>query len=169
VRSGRSGSGNGEIVGSRPRSSRQGTLPTFSCGSTPLLKICSIPCFRRNGLRHANRPRPSLHGYGATGPALATGSDGPPATAPPTHSPTRKDTAGPDDPAASSPSAPNRAVAPTSAPSAQSDQACFPACRAGFACSDGHCVSACNPPCPAAEKCTPRGECVLKRSAAPAP
>jgi len=36
---------------------------------------------------------------------------------------------------------------------------CFPACRSGFVCSAGQCVSACNPPCPTSETCTANGQC----------
>jgi hypothetical protein len=42
------------------------------------------------------------------------------------------------------------------------DVACVPACRAGYLCHQGACVSACNPPCGAAEVCTPAGECVSR-------
>lgn len=37
---------------------------------------------------------------------------------------------------------------------------CEPACRPGFACSRGMCVSACNPPCGAGETCTADLRCV---------
>jgi hypothetical protein len=49
---------------------------------------------------------------------------------------------------------------------AAGDDACFPACRSGYLCHQGRCVSACNPPCGAGETCTAAGECV---SAAPVP
>jgi hypothetical protein len=45
------------------------------------------------------------------------------------------------------------------------DGACFPACRSGYVCHKGGCISACNPPCAAGETCTSAGECV---SAVPA-
>lgn len=38
--------------------------------------------------------------------------------------------------------------------------ACFPACRSGYLCHEGRCISACNPPCAAGETCTSAGECV---------
>ncbi len=38
---------------------------------------------------------------------------------------------------------------------------CEPDCRDGFTCVRGACVSACNPPCGAGERCTGAGECVL--------
>ncbi|WP_394825188.1 hypothetical protein [Pendulispora albinea] len=39
---------------------------------------------------------------------------------------------------------------------------CFPACRSGYVCSPhGQCVSRCNPPCGAGEKCLANGECTL--------
>ena len=37
--------------------------------------------------------------------------------------------------------------------------ACFPACRAGYLCHEGRCISACNPPCEAGQVCTATGEC----------
>ncbi len=37
---------------------------------------------------------------------------------------------------------------------------CFPACRTGYACHLGMCVSACNPACATSEICTASGECV---------
>jgi hypothetical protein len=52
------------------------------------------------------------------------------------------------------------------APAAPSDSAspqpttCFPACRTGFLCSKGQCISRCNPVCAVTERCTAQGECV---------
>lgn len=37
---------------------------------------------------------------------------------------------------------------------------CFPACRSGYFCNAGQCISVCNPPCAAGESCTPAGQCV---------
>ena len=37
---------------------------------------------------------------------------------------------------------------------------CLPACRPGFVCVVGVCVSACNPPCPSGMRCTPDLQCV---------
>ncbi len=37
--------------------------------------------------------------------------------------------------------------------------ACFPACRSGFLCHQGKCISRCNPPCPTEANCTDKGEC----------
>ena len=37
---------------------------------------------------------------------------------------------------------------------------CEPACRDGFTCLRGECVSACNPPCGAGERCTGAGMCL---------
>jgi len=45
---------------------------------------------------------------------------------------------------------------------------CFPACRTGFTCHLGACVSLCNPPCPSGEKCTAGGECVSEADWHPA-
>jgi hypothetical protein len=39
---------------------------------------------------------------------------------------------------------------------------CAPACRAGFTCLQGACVSACNPGCGDGEQCTSDGQCVAK-------
>jgi hypothetical protein len=39
---------------------------------------------------------------------------------------------------------------------------CVPACRAGFTCANGACVSSCNPACGAGETCTARGECLTR-------
>lgn len=36
---------------------------------------------------------------------------------------------------------------------------CTPACRSGFTCQSGQCISLCNPPCAAGEQCTAQGEC----------
>jgi hypothetical protein len=41
-----------------------------------------------------------------------------------------------------------------------SDAPCEPACRDGFACVHGACVSACNPACAPGERCTAAAECV---------
>jgi hypothetical protein len=38
---------------------------------------------------------------------------------------------------------------------------CSPACRPGFMCHKGQCVSSCNPPCESGETCGANGECVL--------
>ena len=37
---------------------------------------------------------------------------------------------------------------------------CQPACRSGFTCIDGECVSACNPPCSANQVCSQGRECI---------
>jgi hypothetical protein len=37
---------------------------------------------------------------------------------------------------------------------------CVPECRSGYVCVEGQCVSACNPPCAAGERCTAEAECV---------
>ncbi len=48
-------------------------------------------------------------------------------------------------------------------------QECVPACRQGFVCMKGSCVTACNPPCAQGETCTAKGECVANQTpAAPA-
>ena len=47
-------------------------------------------------------------------------------------------------------------------------QSCVPECRDGFACIDGECVSACNPPCNEGERCSGDGFCVADTSPAAA-
>ena len=41
---------------------------------------------------------------------------------------------------------------------------CYPACRAGYFCSGGQCVSACNPPCAAGEVCSSTGQCLASEA-----
>lgn len=53
------------------------------------------------------------------------------------------------------------------APAARA-QDCFPECRAGFVCANGACVSACNPPCGADERCEAGGACVVASPGPPA-
>lgn len=61
------------------------------------------------------------------------------------------------------------ASSPTS-PSSPPVTECFPACRAGYLCHQGQCVSACNPACAPTEMCTLDGTCVANPAvAAPAP
>lgn len=52
-----------------------------------------------------------------------------------------------------------RAAPPPRSWQPSTDQ-CMPDCRIGFTCLGGHCVSACNPVCPANQQCTPQGQCV---------
>ena len=49
---------------------------------------------------------------------------------------------------------------PPPPPIAPGPAECYPACRAGYFCSAGQCVSACNPPCAAGEVCSSTGQCV---------
>ncbi len=37
---------------------------------------------------------------------------------------------------------------------------CYPACREGFACNQGTCVSVCNPACDSGQTCTSGGQCI---------
>ena len=46
---------------------------------------------------------------------------------------------------------------------------CVPACRSGFVCVGGACLSACNPSCAAGEQCTSQGECLRGESTGQAP
>jgi hypothetical protein len=49
----------------------------------------------------------------------------------------------------------------TPAPVSQTaaEPACFPACREGYVCARGQCVSRCNPPCPAGQSCVQGRRC----------
>ncbi|MBN2341223.1 MAG: hypothetical protein JXR45_07020 [Deltaproteobacteria bacterium] len=47
--------------------------------------------------------------------------------------------------------------------------ACVPACRDGFMCHSGICVSKCNPPCDVNQTCTDAGECIPAAFNAPSP
>lgn len=38
---------------------------------------------------------------------------------------------------------------------------CSPLCRKGYLCQKGKCISQCNPPCPAGQRCVEGGECEL--------
>ncbi|HEY3494318.1 MAG TPA: hypothetical protein VGK73_06520 [Polyangiaceae bacterium] len=60
-------------------------------------------------------------------------------------------------PAAPSPP-PAAAVPPTPPPAAQ----CFPACREGFLCHGGACISECNPACPPGQACRAGGRCEIE-------
>jgi hypothetical protein len=44
----------------------------------------------------------------------------------------------------------------------ESTAECFPACRKGYVCHEGQCVSKCNPPCPDNALCTDSGACIDK-------
>lgn len=66
-------------------------------------------------------------------------------------------------PAGAQPAAPASSAAPAAAAASE----CFPACRSGFTCHVGQCVSLCNPPCAAGESCTANGECAAVSRAAP--
>ena len=57
--------------------------------------------------------------------------------------------------------------APPPPPPPPSSTACVPGCRGGYLCVQGQCVSACNPPCDAHERCTAARECVPAAAAAP--
>lgn len=57
--------------------------------------------------------------------------------------------------------APQLAQRPAPAPRApEPPLGCEPSCRSGFTCKQSHCVSLCNPLCPADEMCTANGECI---------
>src|SRR5688572_8418116 len=51
------------------------------------------------------------------------------------------------------------AAPPVSPAPPAAEPACFPACRRGFTCHQGQCVSLCNPPCAGGERCLASGEC----------
>ena len=50
-------------------------------------------------------------------------------------------------------------VAPAPSAAQASAAACFPACRDGFTCYSGQCVSLCNPPCPSGLECVDGHRC----------
>jgi hypothetical protein len=50
-------------------------------------------------------------------------------------------------------------VAEAAPPPPAAEPACFPACRSGFTCHQGQCISLCNPPCAVGERCLASGEC----------
>lgn len=58
-------------------------------------------------------------------------------------------------------------VEPEHSDSAETEEACFPACRSGYIChpQKKECVSICNPPCGAWEVCTEEAECAPQESA----
>jgi hypothetical protein len=71
--------------------------------------------------------------------------------------------------AAPSAAAPEPATSAQAAPTSEIEE-CVPACRKGFTCVKGQCVSLCNPPCAANEVCTAAAECVaVAPAAAPQP
>jgi hypothetical protein len=67
----------------------------------------------------------------------------------------------PPSPAPAPVTPPPPAAAPSpAAPAPAAPFTCTPACRSGFLCLQGQCVSACNPPCAAGETCAESGECL---------
>jgi hypothetical protein len=58
-------------------------------------------------------------------------------------------------------------ASPAPTPASPAPVLCVPACRSGFVCITGQCVSACNPPCSAGMSCTSTGECLAPPSAPP--
>lgn len=64
-------------------------------------------------------------------------------------------------PVATPPTAQEAASQPAAADGAtpQAAAACYPACREGFTCLQGRCVSLCNPPCPAGLECVEGRRC----------
>jgi hypothetical protein len=63
--------------------------------------------------------------------------------------------AGPAGPTSGGEAPPPQVVAPPPPPPPPAE--CYPACRQGFDCFNGTCVSACNPPCAAGETCVGHG------------
>jgi len=62
--------------------------------------------------------------------------------------------------------APPPTAAPTPPPQMKPRaKTCFPACRSGYTCNAGTCISLCNPPCSRNQKCTAAGECTERRRA----
>lgn len=62
-------------------------------------------------------------------------------------------------PASAAPATGSSAPASSSAPANADARACFPACRDGFTCYQGQCVSLCNPACPAGLECVEGRRC----------
>lgn len=60
------------------------------------------------------------------------------------------------------------AVAPYRGPHREPEPGCFPACRFGYVCARGRCISKCNPPCPPDQVCVGGKYCELRPSE-PAP
>ena len=106
------------------------------------------------------------------GPARTTAAQVPTLTPPPAAAPAAA--AAPQDTPASAAAAQTPATsqstqpAPVPLPPPQPNNQCYPACRPGFLCAEGQCISECNPPCPADQICS-NGECELPNSAAPPP
>jgi hypothetical protein len=80
-------------------------------------------------------------------------------------------------PAVTSSSAPaSQPVSPSGAPARSgggeapggANRACFPACRPGYICHEGQCVSMCNPPCAEDHVCVDGVRCELPSEPAPA-
>lgn len=71
-------------------------------------------------------------------------------------------------PKAEATSAPTPVAVPAPAPAPAEPEVCVPACRAGFVCARGQCVSRCNPPCANNEVCTADGQCIVPAQASPA-
>lgn len=59
---------------------------------------------------------------------------------------------------APTPSAPASAT-PAPAGATAAAPACFPACREGYTCHEGQCISLCNPPCPSGLECVEGRRC----------
>jgi hypothetical protein len=53
------------------------------------------------------------------------------------------------------------------APGPQGAPACFPACREGFFCDRGRCISQCNPPCPGSQICVGGTRCAYPNEEPP--
>lgn len=62
------------------------------------------------------------------------------------------------------PAAASEELPPPPPPPSYGGSECTPACRSGFICQQGQCISACNPPCAAGEQCSAQGECVTSSS-----
>jgi hypothetical protein len=63
---------------------------------------------------------------------------------------------------AQTPEPPAPAATEPSAASTPPPAECLPSCRAGYVCLNGTCVSACNPPCGAGQRCEGTGQCVAE-------
>jgi hypothetical protein len=124
--------------------------------------IAALSCAAMSAGASAQAPAPA-----APAPQPAP-SELPPAPPPPAAQPAPAQPATPEadvpppPPSYQSPDAP-----PATAPAPAAG--CIPECRSGFVCLEGQCVSACNPPCGAGQRCTAQRECVADSGAQPAP
>jgi hypothetical protein len=91
--------------------------------------------------------------------ALAQSDKLPPVPPPSYDAPPPAAAGAPASPTAATPTA-EAAPATQTPPPAAPAPSCIPACRSGYVCIQGQCISACNPPCSAGQTCTPDAQCL---------